>query len=144
MSSRTAERMPVRRAARWLARLEAVAPMIRLGMLTMTGLSTALVALSSYGLSQYALPLVATTAIAGIAFTWLYAEGGVYNQKNRDKKDLGDNFASPLMRIDDELIGSAVFAAIHGRPPDEDEQAAIAEAVERPWREHRDGVEVNQ
>lgn len=143
MSSRTAERTPVRRAARWLARLEAVAPMIRLAMLTMTGLSTALVALSSYGLGEYAIPLVATTIVVGVAFTWLFTEGGVYNQKNRDKKDLGDNFASPLMRIDDELIGSAVFAAMHGRPPDDEEQQAIADAVERPWREHRDGVEVD-
>lgn len=144
MSSNTAERAPVRRAARWLARIEAVAPMIRVAMLTMTGLSTALVALSSYGLGRFAVPLVATTVLAGVAFTYLFTEGGVYNQKNRDKKDMGDNFASPLMRIDDELIGSAVFAAVHQRPPDEHEQEAIAQAVESPWRQHRDGVEVDE
>lgn len=142
MSTRTAQRRPVRLAARWLARLEAVSPIIRMAMLTMTGLSTALVALSQYGLKQYAAPLIGATALAGVVFTYLYTEGGVWNQKNRDKKDLGDNFASPLMRIDDELIGSAVFAAVHGRPPDEDEQEAIAQAVDKSWRKHRDGVDL--
>lgn len=136
--------MPVRKAARWLARVEAVAPMVRVAMLTLTGLSTALVALKSYGLDRFAVPLVGLTLIGGIIGTYLYTEGGVYNQKNRDKKDLGDNFASPLMRIDDELIGSAVFAAVHQRPPDDDEQEAIANAVDKPWRQHRNGVEVDE
>jgi hypothetical protein len=46
------------------------------------------------------------------------------------------------MRMDDELIGSSVFAAVHRRPPDEEEQEAISEAVDAPWREYRDGIEV--
>jgi hypothetical protein len=144
MSSLTAERRPVRKAARWLARIEAVAPMIRMAMLVMTGLSTALVALSSYGLDRFALPLVGTTLAAALVFTYLYTEGGVYNQQNRDRKDMGNNHATPLMRIDDELIGCAVFAAVHGRPPSEDERESIAEAVDGAWHDHRDGVEVER
>lgn len=144
MSDTLAVRKPVRIAARWWARIEAVGPAIRIGLLGVTGLATSLSALKDYGLGRYALPAIGAAILLGMVATWQVTEEGVLNQKNRDKKDMGDNFASPLMRIDDELIGSAVFAAVHKRAPTDDEQEAIAEAVDKPWRQHRSGVEVDE
>lgn len=144
MTDTVAVRKPVRIAARWWARVEAVGPAIRIGLLAITGLATSLSALKDYGLGKYALPAIGGAILLGMIATWKVTDEGVLNQKNRDKKDMGDNFASPLMRIDDELIGSAVFAAVHQRPPDEDEQQAISQAVDKPWRDHRNGVEVDE
>lgn len=113
-------------------------------MLVMTGLSTGLITLQQYGHGRFAWPLVVVTLGGTLVFTYLYTEGGVYNQQKRDHADIGTNYAGPTMRIDDELIGAAVFAAIHRRPPDDDEQAAIAEAVDRPWQAYRDGIQIEE
>lgn len=128
--------------ARWLARLQAVSPILRMAMLTMTGVSTALIGLKSYGYGRLAYPLLAGVAGGIIVGTYLYAEAGVFGQQQRDRNDLGSNWAGVPQRIDDELIGCAVFAAVHGRQPDDDERAVIAEAVDEPWREYRDGVDL--
>jgi hypothetical protein len=134
---------PARWAARWLARLQAVSPILRMAMLSVTGLSTALIGLKQYGYGELARPLIAAFCLLVLAGTYLYAERGVYNQQKRDHVDLGTNFSGPTMRIDDELIGNAVFAAIHGRPPDEDEREAISEAVHEPWADYREGVDLS-
>lgn len=139
----TADRWWVRWGARWLARAHAVSPLVRMGMLVMTGLSTGLITLQQYGHGSFAWPLIGLVIGGTIVFTWLYTEGGVYNQQQRDHADFGTNFAGPTMRIDDELIGAAVFAAVHERPPTEEEQQAIAEAVDRPWKQYRNGISLN-
>lgn len=139
----TADRWWVRWGARWLARAEAVAPMVRVGMLTMTGLSTALVALKQYGHGRYALPLVIVVALGTLIFTWLYTEGGVFNQKNRDKTDMGTNWAGPNMRMQYEIAAVGFFAAMENRPPTDEEHAVISEAVDETWRDFRDGVDLN-
>lgn len=130
--------------SRWFMRVEAAGNILRIVYFGGIFLTTGASALQSYGLDQYTPYFIVVTSLGTLLFAYLYAEGGLFNQKNRDKKDMGDNFASPLMRIDDELIGAAVFAAVHGRPPDDDEQEAISEAVEQPWNNYRDGIEVDQ
>lgn len=139
----TAERWWVRLAARWLARVEAVSDIVRMAMLTLTGLSTATVALSEYGYAHFAGPLIVATVGSGVAFTYFYTEGGVYNQKNRDRADLGSNYAQPGNYIDDMIIGAAMFAALHGRPPDDEEVADIEKAVGMVWSDLRDGVDLD-
>lgn len=106
--------------------------------------TTAVSALSgvlAYTGQEGIVPYVLVTGVLGVfAFAFAYVELGIYNRKNRERHDRGSNFAGPKMRIDDELIGAAVFAAVHCRQPDEDETREISEAVEKSWREHRNGV----
>lgn len=138
----TADRWWVRWGARWLARAEAVGPMIRLAMLGMTGLSTALLTLQQYGHSRYAWPLVAVVLGGSLAFTWLYTEGGVYNQQNRDKADFGDNYAGPTMRLNAEHVCRGLLAAQKGRPLDDDEREAIKRELDATFDEFRDGIDI--
>ena len=64
-------------------------------MLGMTGLSTATLTLRQYGHAEYAWPLIGVTLSGTLVFTYLYAEGGVWNQMSRDRQDLSSNFANP-------------------------------------------------
>lgn len=140
--TQTADRWWVRLAARWLARIDGVSGQIRLAMLVMTGLSTATISLRQYGLGEFAVPLIAATAVALLAFTFLYSEGGVWNQMARDRADLSSNHATPRAKINTELTGVAIFAALEGREPDADERAAIETAVDEQWSDRRDGVKL--
>lgn len=139
----TATRWWVRIAARWLARIDGVSGQIRLAMLIMTGLSTATLTLRQYGYGQYAWALIGVTGVGLAVFTYLYTEGGVWNQMARDRADLSGNYATPSSRINTELNGVAIFAALEGRPPNEDEREAIEEALDEVWEEHRDGIELD-
>lgn len=124
-------------------RVEAAGTVLRLvyfaGILITTGVG----ALASYGYGSYAPHFVATVGIGTLVFSYAYAERGVYNQKNRDKADVGQNFAGPEMLMDNIQIGAAVFAAEHGRPPTPQEREAIEQAVGGTWSGHRDGVDID-
>lgn len=139
----TAERWWVRGAARWLARIEAVQGIVQMVTLSMTAASTTLLGLKEYGYGEYALPFLVGISLAGITFAYLYAEGGVWNQKNRDHSDMGNNFATPRDVIDDTLIATGNFAAQHGRPPNEEEAEAIRLAVRGQWEDLRDGIDLD-
>lgn len=140
----TAQRWWVRLAARWLARLDGVAGQLRLAMLGLTGLSTGVVALRDYGLSEYALPLVATVALGTIAYTYLYTEGGVWNQMSRDRHDLSTNYSEPNHRFLGEFIARAQLAATKGEPLDETEREAVREELEAAFAEYRDGIDLDE
>lgn len=136
----TANRWWVKMAARWLARIDGVSGQLQLAMLIMTGLSTATLTLKSYGHGQFAWPLIAVTAIAGLVFTYFYTEGGVWNQVNRDRQDLSSNFARPGFRINDELLARGLLAAFKGRELSVDERAAIQVELDEAFADYRDGI----
>lgn len=138
----TANRWWVRAIARWIARIDSVQGQLGLFFQAMTGVTLASSALGYFGAGWLILPFIVTTGSFVLAYAYLYSEGGVWNQVSRDKQDLSTNYAGPTMRIDDELIGAAVFAAVNGRAPDDSEQQVISDAVDRPWKKYRDGVEV--
>jgi len=140
--SNTAERWWVRLAARWLARVDGVSGQLRLAMLIMTGLSTATITLKQYGHGNLAWPLIAVSAFVMLIYTYLYTEGGVWNQVQRDKKDMSTNYSNPLMLMDDTLIGISAFVAVEGREPTDEEMEMIENAVRRQWERYRDGVEL--
>lgn len=128
--------------ARWIMRLEAAGNILRMAFLGVTAASTLTSALALIGYQQLA-PYVLVVGILGtFAFSYVYVEFGVFNRKNRERVDAGNNFARPDMKIDDEIIGAAVFAALHGREPTEDEARAIEQSVGTVWQKHRNGVEV--
>jgi len=110
--------------------------------LSMTAVSTTLLGLQAYGYGEYAVPFMAGIVLAGIGFAYGYAEYGVWNQKNRDHSDMGNNFAVPRDVIDDTLIAAGVFAAVHGRQPDEEEMETIRKSILGPWEGFRDGIDL--
>ena len=127
---------------RWVMRFEAAGQILTMTFQGTTAVS-ALSGVLAYTGQEWIVPFVLAAGILAVfGFAYAYVELGIFNRKNRERHDRGSNFAGPKMRIDDELIGAAVFAAQHGRPPDEEEAEAIADAVEKPWREHRDGVTI--
>ncbi|MFB6200870.1 MAG: hypothetical protein ABEI98_02555 [Halorhabdus sp.] len=144
----TAERWWVRLGARWLARVEAVAPMIRMGMLTLTGVSTALVALKSYGYGEFAWPLVGLVSLGGVAFTWLYTEGGVFNQQRRDHSDLGDNYSGPTMLLEKRIQARQMARLAHslqnGETDLDDLEDEMVQVTTDEWSNLRDGVDIDE
>jgi hypothetical protein len=140
----TAERWWVRLAARWLARIDGVSGMVRLAMLGLTGLSTATLTLRQYGHGEYAWPLIGVTLAGTVVFTYLYTEGGVWNQMSRDRQDLSSNFANPSMRMNNELLARAVLAAQEKRELSEAERDAIKAELDDAFEEYRDGIELEE
>lgn len=136
----TAERWWVKLSARWLARIDGVSGQIRLAMLILTGISTATLTLRSYGHGELAWPLIAVTAVGGVVFAYYYTEGGVWNQVDRDRKDLSANYSKPSQRVSGEMNAVAMFVAFNGRLPTDDEWEMLETAVDRTWRSYRDGV----
>lgn len=127
---------------RWMMRFEASQQVLRLVFQATTAVSTLSGVLAYVGY-QWAVPYILGIGGVGIVlFAFAYTEFGIYNRKNRERQEYGANFARPGNRIDDEMIGAGVFAAVHGRPPDEDEAEAIADAVDDRYQDLRDGVEI--
>jgi len=139
----TANRWWVKLAARWLARIDGVKGQVQMFSLAVTAFSTFGLMLQGFGLGEYIPYLGVAVVSGGVVYTYYYNEGGVRNQVSRDRQDLSNNFSGPTMRIDDELIGCAVFAAVHGRAPDDEERSEISEAVDGPWREYRQGMVID-
>lgn len=138
----TATRWWVRKAARWLARVDGVQNHLRLAFLAMTGVSTATLTLQQYGYGQLAWPLIGTAALGVISYAYFFTEGGVWNQQARDKKDLSTNFSGPSMLMDNICVGIAMFVAEEGRRPTAEEREMIVSSVREQWEEFRDGVEI--
>jgi len=136
----TANRWWVRLAARWLARIDGVTGQIQMVSLSVTAFSTFGILLQNYGLGGLVPYLGAAAAVGCLVYVYLYTEGGVWNQVAKDRQDLSTDFSGPTMKMDDTLIGVAVFAAIHERPPTKEEIETIETAVDGQWKEYRDGV----
>lgn len=139
----TAQRWWVRFGARWIARIDSVKSHLNLVFQGMTGVSLASGALKYFGMEWAVGPFIAVVAVSVLVYAYLYAEGGVWNQVSRDRTDLSNNYATPRDKIDDTLIGAAVFAAVHGREPDEEELNTIEHTVSAKWSDFRNGVELD-
>ncbi|MGK7295655.1 MAG: hypothetical protein ACNS61_07510 [Candidatus Wenzhouxiangella sp. M2_3B_020] len=140
----TANRWWVRMAARWLARIDGVSGQLRLAMLGLTGVSTASLTLQSYGYGFLAPPLIAVTAVAGLAFAWYYTEGGVWNQMARDRQDLSNNFASPQARINTEMTARALVAGLDEAELSDGQRDAISNELDEAFEEHSDGIPLEE
>lgn len=141
--SNTAERWWVRMAARWLARVDGVKAHIQVVSLAVTAFSTFSLVLQNSGHSEFVRPLGIALAIVLPVYTYLYTEGGVWNQVGRDRQDLSTNYAGPTMAMDDTVIGVAVFAALHGREPTDGERELIESVVREQWDGYRDGIQID-
>lgn len=138
----TAQRWWVRMAARWLARVDGVSGQLRLAMLGLTGISTATLSLQQYGYGEFAVPLIVVIAVSGLVFTYLYTEGGVWNQMARDRQDMSANFAGPNAVIQAEANMRAWLAAEKGRELTDDERKAIRKERQQVFEDLRDGIDI--
>lgn len=138
----TADRWWVRLAARWIARVDGVKAHIQMVSLAITAFSTFSIMLQNFGLDRF-VPVVGIIGLVlGVAYTYLYAEGGVWNQVQRDRQDLSNNYSGPAMLMDDTTTAVGVFAAVHGRPPTEEEREMIENGVASQWKEYREGIDI--
>jgi len=143
--SNTAERWWVRRAARWMARVQTVQGQLALLFQGMSGVGIASGALKYLGLPTPVIAGLFSLFVGGVVgYVYVYSEHGVHNQKERDMSDISTNYSQPVNYIDDVIIGAAVFAAREGRKPDAEERQAIEEAVEEQWIKYRDGIEIDE
>jgi len=138
----TAQRWWVQMGARWLARIDGVSGQLRLAMLIMTGLSTATLTLRQYGHGEFAWPLISLTGVVMVVFTYLYSEGGVWNQVNRDRRDLSANWAGPNIRISQELLVRGIAASRRERELTDDERTMIQNELNVAFDELRDGIDL--
>jgi hypothetical protein len=132
---------------RWVMRFEAAGQMLSMVFQGTTAVSALSGVLAYTGFQEFVpyqqyVPVVLAVGVAGIfLFAYVYVELGVYNRKNREKQDRGNNFAKPQNRIDDEMIARGVAAGVFGRPLDNSERAAIDGEVDAAYRKFRDGVQ---
>jgi len=145
----TASNRVFRWIARWFMRLEAAGNILRIVLFGGTFLSTGLTALQQYGHQQYAIPFIGVVGGSTILFAYVYAEAGVYNQKNRDTADAGDNYSGPTMLMDSKLEARQlaylgyVLQNGNGRSFEElnDELQAL---TEEEWASLRDGINITE
>lgn len=128
---------------RWLMRVQAVQGIIQMVSMAITAASTLTFALQSLGYTHLAPWVLGAGVVGAPVFAYIYVDHGFFNRKNRENVDRGNNFATPRDKIDDTLQGAAVFGAVHGREPSEEELETIKNAVEKPWNDFRDGVDLD-
>lgn len=140
----TAQRWWVRLAARWLARLDGVKGQVQMFSLAVTAFSTFSIMLQGFGMGQY-VPYVAIAGlIGGVLYTYLYTEGGVWNQVSRDRQDMSGNWAGPSGLIQAKMTARTLTAGSLGRELTEEQRKAIDAEAEQVFEEHRDGIDIGK
>lgn len=129
---------------RWLMRFEAAGAILRMAFLGLTAASTGTSALINAGYRELALPALAIGALGSFCFAFAYVELGVFNRKNREKMDRGDNFSGPGMYMGSSLNAIAFGAALEATENGDDPREAAQEAVASQWREYRDGLDMTE
>jgi len=139
----TADRRWVQIIARWLARFDGVKGQVQMFSLAITAFSTFGIMLQGYGLGKF-VPYIGICMVGlGSIYTYFYTEGGVWNQVQRDRQDLSNNFAGPNSRIQAELNARAILAGIKGETLTDDEQKAMKTEAKAVFDEYRDGIELD-
>lgn len=139
----TANRWWVKKIARWLARINGVKAHIQMVSLAVTAFSTFSIMLQGFGLGRF-VPVVGIGAVlVGVVYTYLYTEGGVWNQVQRDQADLSNNYADPNARIVTELSARGLTAGMQGEELSPEQREALQEELDSAFVDLRDGVRVS-
>ena len=138
----TAQRWWVQLAARWLARLDGVKGQIQMVSLAVTAFSTFSLVLQGFGLGALVPYIGIGGLVGGVVYTYLYTEGGVWNQVARDRQDMSGNWAGPNGLIQAKMTARTLAAADVGRQLTADERAAVDAEAEAVFSDHRDGVDL--
>lgn len=138
----TANRWWVKLAARWLARVDGVSGQIRVFSLGVTAFSTFSLVLQNSGHGNLVTPIGIAGLIGLPIYTYLYTEGGVWNQMARDRVDMSGNYANPQQRIGAEMSVRAWVAAQQGERLSPEQREAMLSELEEAFAEYRDGVQL--
>jgi hypothetical protein len=138
----TANRWWVKRIARWLARVNGVRSHIQMVSLAVTAFSTFSIMLQGFGLGRFVPYLGVGAGLGGVVYTYLYTEGGVWNQVQRDQADLSNNYADPNAKINTEMSARALVAALQADELTDEQRAALQAELGTAFDELRDGVEI--
>lgn len=125
---------------RWVMRFEASGQIIGLAFQGTTAVSALSGVLAFTGYQRFVPYVLAAGLATAFVFAFIYVEWGVYNRKNREKQDRGNNYAKPGFRIDDEMIARGVVSGIRGRELSDTERGAIDAELDDAYRKHRDGI----
>lgn len=129
---------------RWLMRFEASSQIFRLAFLAVTAASTLTSALTAIGYPGVA-PYVLGIGVTGSPlFAWAYVELGLFNRKNRERNDRGDNFAAPGAYIGSQIQTQAFAESLAALENGDDPREAAQRTVEEEWKEYRDGVDLTE
>jgi len=132
--------------ARWVMRFEAAGQVLRILLFGGTFLSTGVSALRAYGHGGWAWPFIAAVTVGTVLFAFIYERAGVWNHKNREKVDAGDNYSGPTMLMD-ARIEAAQLAALgaalqNGHDDFEDFYADLEAVTVNEWADMRDGIDI--
>lgn len=127
---------------RWLMRIEAVQGILQLVGIAVTAASTLTTALVAIGAEKYAAPLLAAGLVGSPVFAYAYVELGLFNRKNRERVDRGDNFAGPGMTMSSVTLAAAYGAAVRAQGNGENPEAAAVNAAIGRLQDYRDGIDM--
>lgn len=136
----TATRWWVRRIARWIARINGVRGHIQMASLAITAFSTFSIMLQGFGLGQYVPYFGVASVLVGVVYIYLYTEGGVWNQVQRDQADLSNDYADPNSYINVEMNTRALVAALQSERLDDQQREALEAELNESFEELRDGI----
>lgn len=131
---------------RWLMRLEAAGSILRMSFLGVTAASTLTSALALIGWQQYAPYVLGAGLLGTFVFAFAYTELGVFNRKNRERADFGDNYSGPTMAMDS-LIEARQLAYLgyvlqNGQDMEFDElDKQMQDISMEQWQKLRDGLD---
>lgn len=133
---------------RWVMRLEAAGSILRMAFLGVTAASTLTSALALIGYQRYAPYILVAGSVGTFVFAWVYVEYGVFNRKNREHADFGDNYSGPTMLFDARIEAKQLAYLAYllsDDPPDLDElMAQMEDLTVDEWLELRDGIDIDE
>lgn len=139
----TAVRWWVRMYARWMARVKGVQGQLSLLFQGMSGVGIASGAMKYLGAPLWAIGVFGVLFCAFLIwYIYTFSEEGVWNQVQRDRRDLSNNFAGPNGYIVSRIKAKAFVAGMQGEELSPEQEQAIEEVARKEFEQLRDGVEL--
>lgn len=143
MSDTTAVRWWVRMYARWMARVKGVQGQLSLLFQGMSGVGIASGAMKYLGAPLWVIGVLAVLFIVGLVwYVYTFSEEGIWNQVQRDRRDLSNNFAGPNGYIVSRIQAKAIVAGLQGAELSDEQEKAIEAMATEEFEALRDGVEL--
>lgn len=133
--------------SRWLVRFEASQQLFQVAFLGVTAASTFTSVLFDMGYQWLAPYVLSVGGIGSLLFAYAYVEGGIFNRKNRERADRGDNFAAPGMAMGNLLrakqLAIVAEALADDRPVSTEEiQSRLETETLDQLQQFRDGIDL--
>jgi hypothetical protein len=139
----TAVRWWVKWYARQLAKIDSVQGQLGLFFQGMTGVSVASGVLKFFGAPMWAIGgFVLLLAVLLAGYVHLYSVGGVWNQKQLDKRWLSNNWLGPNAVIVQNVGAKGIVAGIKGRELTDEERDAVEGEILRASSELLEGIDI--